>query len=101
MMAKRIDEETKIKINELYREYGIKKKVAEELGISVSSVSKYLKIDNIPNNKKTIKIEFSISPRGSREFINMIKNTNFCEACKLTNEELEELVIFQKEYFNG
>lgn len=47
-MAKRITEEMKIKINELYLELGVQKKVAEVLGISTSSVSKYL----IPNYKK-------------------------------------------------
>jgi len=43
-MAKRIPEEIIQKIPILYKEYGIKSKVAEELGISVSSVSKYLTI---------------------------------------------------------
>lgn len=43
-MAKRIPEEIIQKIPILYKEYGVKNKVAEELGISVSSVSKYLTI---------------------------------------------------------
>ena len=41
----------KIKINELYLELGVQKKVAEVLGISASSVSKYL----IPNYKRNDK----------------------------------------------
>ena len=43
-MAKRISDEIIQKIPVLYKEYGVKSKVAEELGISVSSVSKYLTI---------------------------------------------------------
>ena len=43
-MAKRIPDEIIQKIPILYKEYGVKSKVAEELGISVSSVSKYLTI---------------------------------------------------------
>ena len=43
-MAKRIPDEIIQKIPILYKEYGVKNKVAEELGISVSSVSKYLTI---------------------------------------------------------
>ena len=43
-MAKKLDEETIKKIPILYREYGVKKKVAEELGISVSTVTKNLTV---------------------------------------------------------
>ena len=97
-MAKRITEEMKIKINELYLDLGVQKEVAEVLGISASSVSKYL----IPNYKKNDKknIDFSVSPpRGCRGFIENIRENGFCDACKLTEQELNELVQFQKEYF--
>lgn len=96
-MAKRITEEMKIKINELYLELGVQKKVAEALGISTSSVSKYL----IPNYKRNEKknIDFSVPPpRGCRALMKGIMD-DFCDACRLTEEELDELVQFQKEYF--
>ena len=55
-MAKRIPEEIIQKIPVLYKEYGVKSKVAEELGISVSSVSKYLTIfEGAPQEKESKK----------------------------------------------
>lgn len=96
-MAKRITEEIKVQINELYIEYGVKKRVAEILGISPSTVSKYI-IPNYKSQKET-KIEFSMPPRGCKEFIKNIQGTNFCDACRLTEEEWNELKQFQKEYF--
>lgn len=95
-MAKRITEEMKVQINELYIEYGVKKRVAEILGISPSTVSKYI-IPNYKSQKET-KIEFSTPPRGCRTFIKGIMN-DFCDACRLTEEEWDELKKFQKEYF--
>lgn len=95
-MAKRITEEMKVQINELYIEYGVKKRVAEILGISPSTVSKYI-IPNYKSQKET-KIEFSTQPRGCRAFIKGIMN-DFCDACRLTEEEWDELKKFQKEYF--
>lgn len=95
-MAKRITEEMKVQINELYIEYGVKKRVAEILGISPSTVSKYI-IPNYKSQKET-KIEFSTPPRGCRVFIKGIMD-DFCDACRLTEEEWDELKKFQKEYF--
>lgn len=95
-MAKRITEEMKVQINELYIEYGVKKRVAEILGISPSTVSKYI-IPNYKSQKET-KIEFSTPPRGCRDFIKGIMD-DFCDACRLTEEEWDELKKFQKEYF--
>ena len=95
-MAKRITEGMKVQINELYIEYGVKKRVAEILGISPSTVSKYI-IPNYKSQKET-KIEFSMPPRGCRAFIKGIMD-DFCDACRLTEEEWDELKKFQKEYF--
>lgn len=95
-MAKRITEEMKVQINELYIEYGVKKRVAEILGISPSTVSKYI-IPNYKSQKET-KIEFSTPPRGCHAFIKGIMD-DFCDACRLTEEEWDELKKFQKEYF--
>lgn len=95
-MAKRITEEMKVQINELYIEYGVKKRVAEILGISPSTVSKYI-IPNYKSQKET-KIEFSTPPRGCRGLMKGIME-DFCDACRLTEEEWDELKKFQKEYF--
>ena len=43
-MAKKISDDIIAQIPELYEKYGSKKKVAEELGISTTSVTKYLNI---------------------------------------------------------
>lgn len=96
-MAKRITEEMKIQINELYLELGVKKRVAEVLGISPSSVSKYIIPDYKPQDK--VKIEFSTPPRGPQAFIEAIEKKGFCDACVLTDGELDELISFQKEVF--
>lgn len=95
-MAKRITEEMKVQINELYIEYGVKKRVAEILGISPSTVSKYI-IPNYKSQKET-KIKFSTPPRGCRALMKGIME-DFCDACRLTEEEWDELKKFQKEYF--
>ena len=44
-MARRISEETIIQINEVYLECGVKSKTAQIVGVSPSTVTKYL----IPN----------------------------------------------------
>lgn len=56
-MGKTIDEAIIQQIPVLYRKYGVKTKVAKELGIAVSTVSKYLSIyEASPESKKKIKI---------------------------------------------
>ena len=54
-MAKRITEEMKLKINELYYELGVKSHVAKALGISASSVSKYIIDGWKPESERNIK----------------------------------------------
>lgn len=52
-MAKKLDEEVIKQIPVLYKELGVKKKVAEQLGISVSTVTKYLIVyEAAPEEKK-------------------------------------------------
>ena len=60
-MAKKIDQDIINKIPILYKTYGIKKKVAEELGISVSTVSKYLNIIEATPEQKEKKTKTKIS----------------------------------------
>lgn len=60
-MAKKIDQDIINKIPILYKTYGVKKKVAEELGISVSTVSKYLNIIEATPEQKEKKTKTKIS----------------------------------------
>ena len=60
-MAKKIEQDIINKIPILYKTYGIKKKVAEELGISVSTVSKYLNIIEATPEQKEKKTKTKIS----------------------------------------
>ena len=60
-MAKKIDQDIINKIPILYKTYGVKKKVAEELGISVSTVSKYLNIIEATPERKEKKTKTKIS----------------------------------------
>ena len=60
-MAKKIEQDIINKIPILYKTYGVKKKVAEELGISVSTVSKYLNIIEATPEQKEKKTKTKIS----------------------------------------
>ena len=86
-MAKRIPEEIIQKIPILYKEYGVKNKVAEELGISVSSVSKYLTIFEAAPQEKEPKKKTKITP----EIIEQI-NKRYSE-CKNMSQVARELGI--------
>ena len=63
-MAKRITPEMIEQINELYCQIGIKSRVAKELGISASSVSKYIQDGYIPKAERKIEKKFDKEPQG-------------------------------------
>lgn len=63
-MAKRITPEMIEQINELYCQIGVKSRVAKELGISASSVSKYIQPDYIPKAERTTEEKFTKEPQG-------------------------------------
>ena len=86
-MAKKLDEETIKKIPILYREYGVKKKVAEELGISVSTVTKYLTVYEAAPQKAEKKARIKIDD----ELIEKI-NARYAE-CKNMSQVARELEI--------
>lgn len=86
-MAKKLDEETIQKIPILYREYGVKKKVAEELGISVSTVTKYLTVYEAAPQKAEKKSRVKIDD----ELIEKI-NKRYSE-CKNMSQVARELEI--------
>ena len=90
-------------INELYLEIKVKKRVAEKLGISASTVSKYIDPAYVPKAER-VKIEFDVAPPGCGDFIQFIggaatrkeKFEKFCEYCELSEEEVGELKNFTK-----
>lgn len=47
-----VTKEMIVKINELYAEYGVKAQVARELGISASTVSKYIAPNYVPEAQR-------------------------------------------------
>ena len=96
-MAKRITEEMKLKINELYYELGVKSHVAKALGISASSVSKYIIDGWKPESERNIKT-FEGEPDTSIFINELLVATNpsdYLLHCRLLSEEewleLEEL----------
>lgn len=103
-MGKKIDEETIKRINDLYLEIGIKKRVAEIVGVSPSTVSKYIieGYQSINDNDARPPIEFNELIPGVDKFIQDIQTTEtgmvaaFCELCKLTPSEWEEMKEIQK-----
>jgi predicted transcriptional regulator len=101
-MGKRITEEKIIEINEVYLECKVKSKTAEIVGVSPSTVSKYL-IPNYISQKKEEKVEFTKEITGAQDFIDRIIGTvdcspvkALCEICKLTQEEWDEMKEIQK-----
>lgn len=105
-MARRISEETIIQINEVYLECGIKSKTAQIVGVSPSTVTKYL----IPNYQSqrcaAIPPPFEGEPAGVEPFIssiisivdsqNLLPVAAFCKACELTDDEWKEMKEIQK-----
>lgn len=104
-MANRITEEQKEQINELYCIYGVKTKVAQELGISVSSVSKYI-IPNYVSKANRNPIVFDKPVKGCDENIKAAREgkeenflRNFIKICHLTEEEKSKLEELRKEIY--
>jgi hypothetical protein len=93
-MAGRITEEQKELINELYAQIGVKTRVAEMVGCSVSSVTKYLIPNYVPKADR-VKIVFEGEPAGCEE---MIKNFSF-DIFSLNEEESADLEVLRKEIF--
>lgn len=95
-MAKAITPEQIKKIHELYALYGVKARVAKELGISASTVSKYLAAEVAPPEPEVAPIPFdgdvpvSISPLFSQVL-------NWGELVELSAEECAGITELQKE----
>lgn len=99
-MAGRITEETKIQINELYAKIGVKSKVAKILGISASSVSKYIIPNYIPEAERNIE-KFEKQPTGiSSHILAMSDGRSVAKALiQMSPEEWNELKELQKGIF--
>lgn len=86
-MAKKLDENIIKQIPILYGQYGVKKKVAEELGISVSTVTKYLTVYEAAPQEKEKKPRVKID----EELVEKI-NKRYAE-CKNMSQVARELEI--------
>lgn len=100
-MGKRISDEDIIKINELYAELKVKKRVAEAMGISPSTVSKYIIENYVPQGIKS-ESTFDKKPNGAVALIERIKNSEeepaiaFAKDCNLSEEEWADLKVLQR-----
>lgn len=105
-MARRISEETIIQINEVYLECGVKSKTAQIVGVSPSTVTKYL-IPNYQSQRSTAAPPpFEGELAGVEPFIssiisivdsqNLLPAAAFCKACELTDDERKEMEEIQK-----
>ena len=103
-MGRKIDEDTIIQINKLYLELGVKKRVAEIVGVSPSTVSKYIIPDFKIEPEIEEKIDFNKPIRGAEYFIKQIQRINsngdyhaaLCKICNLTQKEWKKMAEIQK-----
>lgn len=105
-MGRKIDDATIIQINEVYLECGVKSKTARIVGVSPSTVTKYL-IPNYQSQRQTAAapITFEGELAGVQPFIDaMIADIHkdqtaaeaFCKNCCLSEEEWAEMNEIQK-----
>lgn len=95
-------------INRLYYECGVKAEVARRIGCSPSTVSRYIVKGWQPASVVAEGIEEilerkDVEPKGMGDFINVIAAAEnplkaFCDYCKLSNEEWEEMRALQAEF---
>lgn len=90
-------------INELYLEIGVKKRVAEIIGCSPSTVSKYI-VPNYVSKKECKTYTFEGYVGNSEWLIDIFKmfdnpGARLCELCMLGENELEEMKELQKEIY--
>lgn len=94
----KITDEIKIQINELYLELGVKKKVAEIVGCSPATVSKYIIEGYVSQKDREPTPEFDESKIvGPAALLDMVNSwQEFADACMLTAEEWAEMKEIQK-----
>lgn len=94
----KITDEIKIQINELYLELGVKKKVADIVGCSPATVSKYIIESYVSQKDREPAPEFDESKiAGPAALLDMVNSwQEFADACMLTAEEWAEMKEIQK-----
>ncbi len=98
---KRITEEQKVQINELYYENHNKSLTARILGISPASVSKYIIEGYVPKAKRAEET-CEIEAKGVSVYLNdIVENVeeNFLKICCLSKEEKAELEKLQSQLY--
>lgn len=96
-MAKRLTEEDKICINELYLQIGTYSGVAKETGFAPTTVKKYIIKDYKPADN-TEKIVLSIKDIPEEVDLNpFIESDNLGDFCELSQKEEQEMEILWKE----
>lgn len=100
-MATKITPEKIEEINELYLQLGVKAQVARKLGISPSTVSKYI-IPNYKVKKEKENEVFDKEPVGADKLIKALKDSDnpakyFAEICNISKEEWERIRELQQE----
>ena len=98
---KKVSEEIIQQINEIYAETGVKKVVAERLGISPATVSKYIDPNYVPLSDR-FEIKFDKQPPGCAAFHDFVasgatleeKMQNFCSYCNLSEDEWHSMDMF-------
>lgn len=94
-MATKVTPEIIEQINELYLELGVKAQVARAVGLSPSTVSKYIIPNYISKKNRTIS-HCEVEPNYDfKDFMNEIGKMG--SMCALSEKEREELIILQKE----
>lgn len=88
-----ITEDTKLKINQLYYEYKNKAKVGRELGISSSTVSKYIIPNWAPSTQEVKHFTHEMLPPLEIVGDFDISINHWNEIIALTDEEKEEMKI--------
>lgn len=96
-MAKQVTEEEIILINELYLEWGVKKKVAEIVGRTPATITKYLIPNYVSQKKKTSSQIFDTSKIVPAEELKKMTFAEFAEYCLLSEEEWDSMKELQKE----
>lgn len=93
-MAKKITDDEIELINELYLELGVKARVAEAVGRSASTVSKYIIPGYVSKKDRIEAPPFDESKiTGPKEYKNW---ANFFDNCMLTDEEWADMREIQK-----
>lgn len=93
-------------INKLYYQLGVKKKVAEVMGCSPSTVSKYIKVGwKPPEEMPEVDLNTLAKPEGPFDFILKLSEADymseaFCQACILDEKEWQGMKQVQEEYVN-